>query len=142
MNVQHLTTSPDKQRLIYVLAAGFTLTSAAGNSLLRFALQSVGEIVSLDPLAYASAFLNGWFLLGFILLAANFVLQLWLLSCADLSYVLPITSLSNVLIALIGAFLLHEKVSLSHWCGVVLIAAGVSIVGRPESITGRVERFL
>jgi drug/metabolite transporter (DMT)-like permease len=142
MNVKPLTISADKQRLIYILAAGFTVTSAAGNSLLRFALQSVGEIVSLNPLAYAHAFLNGWFLLGLILLGACFVLQLWLLSCADLTYVLPITSLSNVLIALIGAFLLHEKVSLPHWCGVGLIAAGVGIVGRPKSITSRVERFL
>ena len=141
MNVKHLTASADKQRLIYILAAGFVVTSAAGNCLLRFALQSVGDILSLKALTYVYAVLNGWFLLGLVLLGACFVLQLWLLSCADLSYVLPITSLSNVLIALIGAFLLHEKVSLPHWCGVGLIAAGVGIVGRPKSITSRVERF-
>jgi uncharacterized membrane protein len=142
MNAKQFTPSADNERLIYILAAGFIVTCAAGNSLLRFALQSVGEIVSVNPLSYTHAFLNGWFLLGLILLGACFLLQLWLLSCADLTYVLPITSLSNVLIALIGAFLLHEKVSLSHWCGVGLITAGVSIVGRPKSITSRVERFL
>jgi drug/metabolite transporter (DMT)-like permease len=142
MNVKHLTASADNQRLIYILAAGFVVTSAAGNCLLRFALESVGDIFSVEPLTYTYALLNGWFILGLVLLGACFVLQLWLLSRADLTYVLPITSLSNVLIALIGAFLLHEKVSLYHWCGIGLIAAGVSIVGQPKSITSRVGRFL
>jgi len=139
--MEQRNTHSKNHRLIYILAAAVIVTSAAGNSLLRFGLKSAGEIVSLNPAAYTVAFFNGWFLLGMALLTAWFVLQLWLLSCADLTYVLPITSLSYVLVALIGAFLLHEKVSLLHWCGVGLIATGVVVVGRPTSLTGQVERL-
>jgi len=52
-----------------------------------------------------------------------------LLSWADLSYVLPVTSIAYVLVALVGRFLLHEHVSLTRWLGVTLIMAGVALVG-------------
>ena len=41
-----------------------------------------------------------------------------LLSWADLSYVLPVTSIAYVLVALVGRFLLHEQVSPARWVGV------------------------
>jgi drug/metabolite transporter (DMT)-like permease len=55
------------------------------------------------------------------------------LSWADLTYVLPATSIGYVLLALIAKFVLHEEVTLLRWLGIFLIAVGVSLVaGGPE----------
>jgi uncharacterized membrane protein len=56
--------------------------------------------------------------------------QLSLLSRVDLSYVLPVTSISYVLTALMGKFLLHEPVSTERWIGIGLVILGVSLVAR------------
>lgn len=122
-------------RKVHVLAAGAVCSNALGNCLLRVGLNTVGPIVSLSPLDYVKAFANVWVVLGVLVLAGWFVLQLSLLSCADLTYVLPVTAASYVLVVLAGAFLLHERVSLTHWCGVFLILAGVAIVGRTTPLT-------
>ena len=55
------------------------------------------------------------------------------LSWADLTYVLPATSLGYVLLALVAKFLLHEQVSPMRWLGIALITGGVGfIAGGPE----------
>jgi drug/metabolite transporter (DMT)-like permease len=51
-----------------------------------------------------------------------------LLSWADLSYVLPVTSIGYVLVALAGRILLHEEISVKRWAGILLIMAGVALV--------------
>ena len=68
--------------------------------------------------------------LGVSLLILWLFSHMVLLSWADLSYVLPVTSIGYVLIALTGRFFLHESVSFMRWCGVILIVAGVIVVGR------------
>jgi uncharacterized membrane protein len=52
-----------------------------------------------------------------------------LLSWADLSYVLPVTSIGYVLVALAGKVLLDERISVTRWAGIALIMAGVALVG-------------
>ena len=55
------------------------------------------------------------------------------LSWADLTYVLPATSLGYVLLALVARFVLHEHVSPLRWLGIALITGGVGfIAGGPE----------
>ena len=121
--------------VVLALTVAVILSNAGGNSFLRVGLSSAGAIVTLSPLPYIEAFTRVWVLLGVVLLAANFILYLALLSWADLSYVLPVTSPSYVLAALVGAFALHEPVSLAHWIGIALILVGVIIVGRTRPLT-------
>ena len=45
------------------------------------------------------------------------------------SLVAPIDKLSVVLVAILGAVLLHEKLLLRNWIGVLLIAIGAIFVG-------------
>jgi len=70
-------------------------------------------------------------LLGF------FASYLSALSWADLTYVLPATSLSYILMVLLAKFFLHEHVSLWRWLGVALIVTGVGFVASgPEATPG------
>lgn len=51
------------------------------------------------------------------------------MSWADLSFVLPVTSIGYVVVALLGRFLLHENVSSERWLGIFLILCGAILVG-------------
>jgi drug/metabolite transporter (DMT)-like permease len=63
-----------------------------------------------------------------------------LLSWADLSYVLPVTSVGYVIVALIGKVLLHETITGRRWAGIALIMAGVALVsGSAPSTVPREE---
>jgi drug/metabolite transporter (DMT)-like permease len=57
------------------------------------------------------------------------------LSWADLTYVLPATSLGYVLLALVARFVLHEHVSPLRWLGIALITGGVGFVAGGPSLT-------
>jgi drug/metabolite transporter (DMT)-like permease len=72
---------------------------------------------------------NPWVALGVILLVLWVLSRMALLSWADLSYVLPVTSSGYVLNALLGRFLLGEQVSPQRWAGTLLIVAGTTLVG-------------
>lgn len=107
-------------RLIHLLALAAVVSSSAGNCMLRAGLRS-------QP--------NPWVLAGVAVLAVWYLLQLSLLSQADLSYVLPVTSAAYVLTALLGSLLLEEHVSTTHWTGIALIVCGVAIVARTKPLT-------
>jgi drug/metabolite transporter (DMT)-like permease len=75
--------------------------------------------------------------LGIPLLLAFFACYMSALSWADLTYVLPATSLGYVLLALVARFALHEQVSALRWMGIALISGGVGFVaGTPASTHG------
>jgi drug/metabolite transporter (DMT)-like permease len=66
-----------------------------------------------------------------------------LLSWADLSYVLPVTSVGYVLVALAGKILLHEQISTRRWAGIILIMAGVALVSgttHPQTVKADDEK--
>jgi drug/metabolite transporter (DMT)-like permease len=78
---------------------------------------------------FFSAFTSGTIWIGIGLLLTFFIAYLLVLSWADYSYVLPASSISNLLIALLGYFVLHEVISSTRWAGVALICLGVFVVG-------------
>jgi drug/metabolite transporter (DMT)-like permease len=82
-----------------------------------------------------SAVLNPWVAVGILLLLAFFASYMNALSWADLTYVLPATSLGYVLLALVARFALHEQVSALRWMGIVLISGGVGFVAGGPSVT-------
>jgi drug/metabolite transporter (DMT)-like permease len=74
-----------------------------------------------------------------ILLLAFFISYTLLLSWADFSFVQPASSLSYVIVALLGHFFLREYVSPLRWMGIALLCLGVLIVGNtPPRTTERV----
>ena len=83
------------------------------------------------------AVLNPWVAIGILLLLAFFASYMNALSWADLTYVLPATSLGYVLLALIAKFALHENVSPMRWIGIALISGGVGFVAGGPALTSR-----
>ena len=118
----------------YLVLAGVTVFGASGDSLLSYGMKQAGN-VSLHHLgSVVTAVLNPWIALGIVLLLCFFASWMTALSWADLTYVLPATSLGYVVLALIARFALHERVSPWRWLGIVLISSGVSLVaGDPAS---------
>src|SRR5271156_6740780 len=76
------------------------------------------------------AFTSGTIWLGISLLLTFFVAYLLVLSWADYSYVLPASSITSLIIALLAKFVLHETITPTRWAGVALVCVGVFIVGR------------
>lgn len=75
------------------------------------------------------ALLHPAVLLGIALLICWTLARMHLLGLADLSFVLPVTSIGYVLTALIGRFGLGEQITIERWLGTLLIMSGTVVVG-------------
>jgi uncharacterized membrane protein len=93
------------------------------------------------PIEYITVLFRPWVSLGVVLLIVWMLARMALLSWADLSYVLPVTSVGYVLVALVGRLLLHEQITNRRWAGIALIMAGVALVsgGAPQTPADRVK---
>lgn len=119
----------------YLVLAGVTVFAALGDSLLAYGMRQVGSLSWRHVPELILAVLNPWVALGVVFLLAFFAAYMTALSWADLTYVLPATSLGYVLLALIAKFWLHETVSLPRWMGILLISAGVGFVTQGPALT-------
>jgi uncharacterized membrane protein len=106
------------------------LSNVLGNLALTLGLRRLGRLVSVSPLAYIQALFDPWVAAGVSLLIVWLLSHMMLLSWADLSYVLPVTSVGYVLSALAGRWFLAEQITPARWAGIALIVVGVSLVGR------------
>ena len=109
----------------WLCTAVVVLTNVLGNFFMKRGLPA-----SLDgPLDYVAALFRPQVALGLALLILWMFSRMTLLSWADLSYVVPVTSIGYVLVALMGRFFLDEKIRARNWMGIALIVAGVSLIG-------------
>ncbi len=115
-----------KTRLWAVISV---LSNVAGNSALTHGMHELGAVGN-TPFALIAALFHPWVALGVALLIVWTFAHMALLSWADLSYVMPVTAIGYVVTAFAGKFFLGEMVSPSRWAGIVLITAGVTLVGR------------
>jgi drug/metabolite transporter (DMT)-like permease len=81
-----------------------------------------------SPLDYITALFRPAVALGVALLVLWMLSRMTLLSWADLSYVLPVTSIGYVLVAVAGRVFLNEKITATRWSGIAMIVAGVALV--------------
>ena len=119
----------------YMVLLSVVLFSAAGDVMLSRGMKQVGEIHLTNLGNMFSALGNFWVLLGICFLIIFFASYLTALSWADLTFVLPATAFSYVVMALLAHILLHERVSVQRWCGIMLIVAGVGFVAGGPSTT-------
>ena len=119
----------------YLVLAGVTVFAAAGDSMLSHGMKQTGNISLHHLQGIILALLNPWVAVGILLLLAFFASYMNALSWADLTYVLPATSLGYVLLALVARFVLHEQVSPLRWLGIALISGGVGFVAGGPALT-------
>ena len=129
------------KRKTFLFLALMVLFNSAGDTLLSRGMKEVGEIRFGAPALMSHELLRilgtGSIWLGIASLLSFFVCYLLLLSWADFSFVMPATASVFVVVPLLGAFLLHEHVSVTRWVGVVIICVGVALVSRtPATTTG------
>lgn len=111
------------------------VSNVIGNVSLSHGMHQVGRIVSASPLDYLKAFANPWTVVGICILTIWMLADLALLSRADLSFVLPVTASAYVLVAILGHFLLHDRISWERWLGILLITGGVILAEETPSRT-------
>ena len=109
-----------------VFAIIVILSNAFGNFSLARGMRGRATV---SPLDYIVAIFSPWVMLGVSLLILWLLSRMALLSWADLSYVLPVTSLGYVASALLGRFLLNEQITPLRWAGTLLIVGGTILVG-------------
>jgi len=119
---------PESARLRFktcLFAAVAILSNVLGNFFLKRGMSS--DLTS--PLQYITVLFRPWVAGGVLLLILWMLSRMALLSWADLSYVLPVTAIGYVLVALEGVWFLGERITAHRWAGIVLIVAGVALVG-------------
>jgi uncharacterized membrane protein len=122
VSVPPVRPSLRRKSLLFALIA--IVTNVSGNLLLSRGLRG------LVTQHYWHVLENPWVDGGIAVLAMWLLTNLSLLSWADLSYVLPITSGGYALSAVSGFLALGEHVSTARWIGIVLITAGSVVVSR------------
>ena len=117
---------PLKTRILTLIVI---LSNVLGNFALSIGMKANTVAAFSGGLApYVRAVFSPMVLLGVSLLILWMLSRMALMSWADLSFVLPITSIGYVLSAMMGKFFLDEHISSQRWAGTLLIVAGMALV--------------
>jgi drug/metabolite transporter (DMT)-like permease len=119
----------------YLVLLAVVLTISFGDSFLSHGMAQVGPVSVHHLGMLLTAMKNPWVISGIVLLIGFFASYLTALSWADLTFVLPSTAFSYVIIALLAKYWQHETVSPSRWLGILFIVCGVGIVANSPSLT-------
>jgi drug/metabolite transporter (DMT)-like permease len=98
-------------------------------------MRDFGAVTAANWRLLLTVLVNPWIALGICLLILFFCSYLTALSWADLTFVLPATALSYVIMALLARIFLHENVTLTRWLGIALITMGVGFVATGPAST-------
>lgn len=78
----------------------------------------------------AAALASAWLWLALASLGCGLLLWLVVLQRLDVGIAYPMLGINFVLITLTGRYLFNESVDRRHWLGVLMILAGVILLGR------------
>ena len=117
----------------WLFTAIVVLSNAFGDFFMKRGMPDGAALA--NPLDYVAILFQPWVALGVVLLVLWQLSRMALLSWADLSYVLPVTSIGYVIVALLGKLALNESISPRRWTGIVLIMAGVALVGAGTAVS-------
>ncbi len=123
----------------YLVLLIVAVTAPLGDTLLAVGMQRLGPVSLAHPALLFHALCTPYVALGIALLIGFFASYTAALSWADLTFVLPTTSIGNVIIALLSRFWLHEQISPARWLGILLITMGVGVVANGQSYTEHPE---
>lgn len=126
--------SPRASALILaVLMVTSVSLAVAGQLTLKSAMEKVGRIGSAEVSAPVETVKRVaaepllW--IGLLFFGVSAVFWLVVLSHVPLSVAYPVVGLSYILIVGFSRFALHESVPLLRWVGVLIVAAGIGVIG-------------
>jgi len=109
-----------------------------GDLLLKKGMLQIGAVET-TPVGIWQALLstihNGTIWLGILFLIAFTFCYMTAVSWADYSYVMPAGAFGYAIQTALAVVILHEGVTTERWMGVVLIVAGVLLVGQTHPST-------
>jgi uncharacterized membrane protein len=111
-----------------LFAAIVVVTNVTGNFALGWGMKH-GATLDGSPMSFVKVVFDPFVFCGILLLCGWVLSRMALLSWADLSYVIPVTSIGFVLNAMMGALFLHEVITPKRWLGTACIVAGTVLVG-------------
>jgi multidrug transporter EmrE-like cation transporter len=123
----------------YAILLAIMLTASLGDSFLKRGMEQVGAVNMHHLGLLWHALFNPYVDIGIVLLIGFFATYTTALSWADLTFVMPATAFGYVVIALMGRYWLHERLSLSRWMGILLIVCAVGFVAGGPSRTEHPE---
>lgn len=119
-----------------LLIALVVLGGSAGDVFITKGMKELGEISTLNAghllRVFGQAITNRHFLIGLLCMAVSYFSFLGALRLADLSLVLPATSVSFVITTFAARFFLKEKISPIRWAGILLVCLGVTLISIPQ----------
>lgn len=131
--------SPGLHSKTYVFLLFIAFFAPLGNVLLSKGMKGIGSAREWAPQELfhilTRVLISGYIWLGIACLLAFFVAYMLVLTWADYSYVQPASAFSYAVVAVLGLFLLGERVNLLRWSGIVVICFGVLIVGQTHPRT-------
>ncbi len=132
-NATNNSMTPRRYLLLLIVA----VTAPLGDTLLAVGMRQLPPVSVAHPEELLHAIANPHVALGIAMLIGFFASYTAALSWADLTFVLPTTSIGNVLVALLSRFWLHEHITPARWLGILLITAGVGFVANSNPTTER-----
>ena len=114
---------------VKLLTIFVVLTNVVGNLAMSWGMKHQSAELGLSPLPYIRIIFSPWVMLGTTLLIFWLLSRMTLLGWADLSYVLPVTSIGYVLNAILGKYIFGEAISWQRWLGTAAIVVGIVLVG-------------
>ena len=118
--------------LTAIMVVIIILSNAAGDVLIGRGMKQVGEVSTLNLrelwLVVKRVLANGSFLLGVVCLALSFFSFIYVLSWADMSFIVPVTSVVYVLSVLGAKVFLGEEINRMRWLGTLFVCLGVAVI--------------
>ena len=125
--------SPALHIKTYIFILFIVFFAPLGNILLGKGMRNIGSAKDWEPQGVfhilGRILTSGYIWLGIGCLLAFFVAYMLVLTWADYSYVQPASAFSFAMVAILGYFLLGEHLNPLRWAGILVICAGVFIVG-------------
>ena len=119
-----------------LLIALVVLGGSAGDVFITKGMKQLGEISTLNARRllgiFGRAITNRYFLIGVSFMAVSYFSFLGALRLADLSLVLPATSISFVITTMGARLFLKETITPMRWAGIVLVCIGVALISIPS----------
>jgi bacterial/archaeal transporter family protein len=118
--------------LTFSLIILIVLSTSAGDIFISRGMKKIGEISTLQlrrlVVIARQIIISPFFLAGLLLMAISYFSFLAALSMADMSFVVPATSISFVFATLGARVYLKEQINKLRWIGTFLVCIGVALI--------------